>query len=160
MAVYTVHIDGTEPQLSHSIERMVLTPDGFSRWAFFLGPVWLLARGLWLALAIWLAAATALIMMTVLLKLPPSVLLLSYLAQGIFLGLEAGSLRARKLERKGLALVDIASGFDREDAERRFLSRWIPTSPVSRQLEPARTSASAGAASATIGNLFSDGDAP
>ena len=50
MAVYTVH----EPPLKRyetdaDPERFVFVRDGFSFWAFLLGPLWMLRHRMWLA---------------------------------------------------------------------------------------------------------------
>ena len=60
MTVYTVHEprprknqDSTDP------DRFVFVRDGFYFWAFLLGPLWMLWRGLWLVLLLYLVALVA-----------------------------------------------------------------------------------------------------
>ncbi|MBV9260162.1 MAG: DUF2628 domain-containing protein, partial [Pseudolabrys sp.] len=61
MPTYTVH----EPPLKAGAtgpnpERFVFIRDGFYFWAFVLGPIWMLAHRLWLALIGYLVVNTAL----------------------------------------------------------------------------------------------------
>ncbi|MEO6380486.1 MAG: DUF2628 domain-containing protein, partial [Nitrobacter sp.] len=52
MPVYTVHAPSVdETDARGTTDRFVFVRDGFSFWAFVLGPVWLLYRRLWLAFA-------------------------------------------------------------------------------------------------------------
>ena len=61
MSVYTVH----EPlprkrEASADPERFAFVRDGFYFWAFVLGPLWMLWRGLWLVLVLCLVGTAAL----------------------------------------------------------------------------------------------------
>src|ERR1700724_3939151 len=61
MSVYTVHIPpSTRRGAASGPERFVFVRDGFSFWAFLLGPLWMRWAGLWLALAGYLVLAAAL----------------------------------------------------------------------------------------------------
>ena len=51
MSVYTVHVPPARAQASPpDPERFVFVRDGFSFWAFLLGPLWMLWHRLWLVL--------------------------------------------------------------------------------------------------------------
>jgi len=50
MSVYTVHVPPATAQTAPDPGRFVFVRDGFSFWAFLLGPVWMLWHGMWLVL--------------------------------------------------------------------------------------------------------------
>jgi hypothetical protein len=120
--VYTIHIDDTHPE-TESLERMILVPEKFNFWAFGFGPLWLLWNRLFLAFAAWLILFLALVAGVILLGLPLLALQLAVYGLSFLIGLEGNELYRRKLKKRGYALVDIASGANVEEAERRFLTR-------------------------------------
>src|SRR5438093_8143755 len=48
MSIYTVHIPPAETSAPNP-DRFVFVRDGFSFWAFLLGPIWMLRHRMWLA---------------------------------------------------------------------------------------------------------------
>src|SRR5258708_875014 len=55
MKIYTVHVPVTrDGEVSTNPDRFRFVRDGFHFWAFALGPIWMLWRGLWLVLLIYL----------------------------------------------------------------------------------------------------------
>lgn len=157
MPVYTVHLPSRglrsetlsfalpgrpAPRPATASEAMLVNAafvsEGFSRAAFFLGPLWLAWHRLWLELLVWLVVFGVLASGT-----PPFIGLGTSFMIGvvleILLGLEANNLRRGKLARLGYELVDVAAGATRDDAERNFYRRAFETSPVPP--EPAEGSA-------------------
>ena len=109
MQVFTVHARfGDAP-------RTRLVPEGFSVWAFLLGPLWLLWRGLWLVLLgyLLLAAATALI--------PDPWEGFAVMALQLLLGFHARDLERWTLRRRGFAQVEVVAAPDEDAALLRLL---------------------------------------
>jgi hypothetical protein len=107
-----------EPQSSdgspnEKYQAVALLPVGFSYGAFSLGPVWLLAKGLWLeALAVLLAGAF--VVLPILLAAPFSGLAIATLI-GWFVGLEGRNWVIAKKERKGWqAIAEIVAASEDE----------------------------------------------
>ena len=123
MAVYTVHLDQSDEESAMALDWVILVADRFNGWAFSFGPFWLACAGLWLPLGAWLLCFTAISITAYLVDLPAVAVVIAYWASALLLGLEANSLRRGRLERIGYACVDVTSGRNREEAERRFLTR-------------------------------------
>jgi hypothetical protein len=128
MAVYTVH----EPppkryEQASDPERFAFVRDGFSFWAFVLGPVWMLRHRMWLVLLGYAATVAALEGMLQVLDASESV---SFAVGGflaLLIGFEAATLRRFTLGRRRWRNVGIIVGDDVEIAERRFFDTWIKT---------------------------------
>src|SRR2546425_10698249 len=126
MAVYTVH----EPPLkryesSADPDRFVFVRDGFSFWAFLLGPLWMLRHRMWLALIGYVAALGALEIAFRLLGASGGVRLAVGALLALLIGFEAGTLRRFTLARRRFANVGVGVGDDLALAERRFFDSWI-----------------------------------
>jgi hypothetical protein len=125
MAVYTVH----EPPLkryetSAAPERFVFVRDGFSFWAFLLGPLWMLRHRLWLVLFGYALLVVGVGIGLHVLDAPPTVKIVVALLLALLVGFEAGTLRRFTLGRRGWSNVGIVVGDDRDTAERRFFDAW------------------------------------
>jgi hypothetical protein len=130
MAIYSVHIPGDAADPEKAAERANFLREGFSRPAFLFGPLWLLARGLWRPLGVWCLGA-------LLVGLAISYGLLAgsagswlYFIAALFLGLEGKGFVGAAMERRGLLLVDVATGPDLAAAESGFFSRWLAGLPA------------------------------
>jgi hypothetical protein len=137
MAVYTVH----EPPLkryesSADPDRFVFVRDGFSFWAFLLGPLWMLRHRMWLAFIGYVAVLGALEIAFRLLGASGGVRLAVGTLLALLVGFEAGTLRRFTLARRRFANVGVVVGDDLELAERRFFDSWIK-SEVPRSSPPA-----------------------
>jgi hypothetical protein len=147
MSVYTVH---EPPQRmaddSVNAERFAFVRDGFSFWAFLLGPLWMLWHRMWLVLLGYLVVSGVLETLVKAAGASAAVVSLIGLLISFLVGLEAGTLRRFALGRRGWSNVGVVSGDDVEDAERRFFDAWVRrTTPRSDAL-PASAPPALGAA--------------
>ena len=123
MTIYTVHVPDEAPDLVTQADRTTFLREGFSFWAFLLGPIYLLWNRLWIAAAVWFVAIAALIAVAVLLHPPAiSVVLLAALMH-LFLGVEAHDFRRWGLARRGFQMTDLISASEIEEAETVFFNR-------------------------------------
>jgi hypothetical protein len=140
MSFYTVH----EPPLQASgaaadPARFVFVRDGFYLWAFLLTPIWLLWHRLWLALVSYIVILAALDSALRFAGASAAAIALVGVLISLLIGLEAGSLRRLTLRHRRWRNVGLVSGYDREDAERRFFDTWVrrpPARSVSRSATP------------------------
>jgi Protein of unknown function (DUF2628) len=126
MAVYTVH----QPPARRAdprpdAERIVFVRDGFSFWAFLIGPLWMLWHRMWLVLLGYVVVLAGIDAALSWLGASGAAISAVGLLIGLLVGLEASTLRRLSLWRRGFHNVGIVSGTDREDAERRFFGTWM-----------------------------------
>ncbi len=96
-----------------------------SRWgAALIPPVWLAAKGEWIALAAYVAAATLLGTILAALDAEAGWVALIFLAAHVVLGFEAGAIERWSLARGGWREIGLVSGRTREECERRFFEGW------------------------------------
>src|SRR6185437_1361194 len=125
MPVYTVHAplaDGTD--MRSTTDRFVFVRDVFSFWAFFAGPVWLLYRRLWWALAGYIVLSIAVAVTFSRLHADFGTRFVVMMLIAILMGFEAVSLRRWTLSRRKWRQLDIVVADDEEAAEHRFFERW------------------------------------
>src|SRR5438552_7980815 len=101
MAVYTVH----EPPLkryqsSADPDRFVFVRDGFSFWAFLLGPLWMLRHRMWLALLGYIVVVLVLEGVLHLLDVSEAVSFAAGAFLALLVGFEAATLRRFTLARR------------------------------------------------------------
>lgn len=145
MAVYTVH----EPppkryEQACDPERFVFVRDGFSFWAFLLGPLWMLWHRMWLVLLGYVGVTVALDLALRLLGTSAPAKLAAGFPLALLIGFEAATLRRFTLARRRWNNVGVIVADDLEAAERRFFDAWVksggvapPIVPPSRQLAAA-----------------------
>ena len=131
MSVYTVH----EPPLratetAPDPDRFVFVRDGFYFWAFLLGPLWMIRHRLWLTLLLYVAVAVGLDIAMHYAGIGSGDISIAEFLLALLIGLEAATLRRFSLTRRGWRNVEVVSGDDVEDAERRFFDAWIRSAPV------------------------------
>jgi hypothetical protein len=130
MAVYTVH----EPpprryETEADPERFTFVRDGFSFWAFLLGPLWMIWHRMWLVLLGYVVTIAALTGLVRLLNLSDLVAFTIALLLALLIGFEAATLRRFTLARRHWHNVGVIVGDDVELAERRFFdarARQVP----------------------------------
>jgi hypothetical protein len=126
MPVYTVH----GPRAAEGIgenstsDRFVFIRDGFSFWAFVAGPLWLIYRRLWWALAGYIALSIVVAVTLALLHADAGARFLVMLLIALLMGFEAVSLRRWTFSRHKWRQLGIVVADDEEAAERRFFDRW------------------------------------
>jgi hypothetical protein len=137
MSIYTVH----EPPLRAGTaapepERYVFVRDGFSFWAFLLGPLWMLRHRMWLVFVLYVVIALGLEGLVDMASGSDGLVAAIGVLIALWVGLEAATLRRFTLRQRGWRDVGVISGEDREAAERRFFDAWlqqgtqIPVRPV------------------------------
>jgi Protein of unknown function (DUF2628) len=138
MRLFTVYLpqDSSAAPREHALDGAVFVRDGFHFWAFLLGPLWCLWRGLWLpALAI-LALGAVLAGIGRALQLPSETQILTQLVLALLVGLEAPNLRRfglrrrRYVERGGVAARDLT------DAEAIFFGHAASPQPEPQPASP------------------------
>jgi hypothetical protein len=129
MSVYTVHVPPTTGQSAPDPGRFVFVRDGFSFWAFLLGPVWMLWHGLWLVLVGYVVVVLLLQVGLHLIGASAAVKFVAGLLLALLIGFEAASLRRFKLARRRWKDAGIVVGDDTESAERRFFGVWMAEAP-------------------------------
>jgi Protein of unknown function (DUF2628) len=137
MPTYTVHEPPPRKGVRADPERFLFVRDGFYGWAFLLAPLWLLARRLWLAFVVYVIVSVAVDAGLAWVGLSGTAQVLAGLLIALIVGLEAGSLRRWKLERRGWQMIGFVVGDDLEDAERRFFAQWATRPRPSLPLPPA-----------------------
>jgi hypothetical protein len=125
MAIYAVHSPSNDIDPAAAFDRSEFLRVGFSTAALIFGPFWLVAKGLWLALAGWILGAAIIGLALAFGALDGGAALLLYALSALFLGLEGRALQGETLARNGRPLVEIIGGADAEDAERAFLARAL-----------------------------------
>jgi hypothetical protein len=128
-----------DDELMDHADRFRFVRDGFSFWAFVFGPLWMLRHRLWLALVFYLLFTSALAAAAYYRAIPSGAEALVGLMLGLLIGLEAATLRRRKLlwwrwRDAGIVVAD-----DLIAAEQRFFDRWVARAPMSETVAMAPT---------------------
>jgi hypothetical protein len=157
MAVYTVHEPPPQRyETASDPERFVFVRDGFSFWAFVLGPIWMLRHRMWLVLLGYVVTIAVLEGLLHLLNVSEAVTFTSGAFLALLVGFEAATLRRFTLARRRWRNVGIIVGDDLEIAERRFFDTWTKAEPFAPLHPPVQRTA---APSDVIG-LFPEPGAP
>ena len=139
MQTYTVH----EPYpiadtLDERAARLVFIKEGFAFWAFVAPVVWLLLNRLWLMLLLFVIATVGVVTLVTVAGGNATAAGWATFMLNLIFGFEARNIRRGFLARKGYELVGVVTGRDLEDAERRFLSEWLPTAVTANAAVPVR----------------------
>jgi Protein of unknown function (DUF2628) len=126
MAVYTVH----QPPLKKNEtapdpERFAFVRDGFSFWAFLLGPLWMLWHRMWLVLIGYVVVAVAIQVGLWRIGVSAGGISIANFLLAVLVGLEAGTLRRFTLGRRRWRSLGTVVGSDRETIEQRFFDGWV-----------------------------------
>ena len=156
MAVYTVHQPPLKKyEAAPDPVRFAFVRDGFSFWAFLLGPLWMLRHRMWLVLLGYIAVAAAMHIGLRLVGASSGGSLFAGFMLAVLIGMEAGTLRRFTLGRRGWRNVGTIVGSDRDTVERRFFDSWVrgdtlaPISPVTPHAAGPAAPAHRGASPAT-----------
>jgi hypothetical protein len=125
MAIYTLHLpNDVVPGTGQVADKLRVVKDGFS-WTAFIFPLpWLLINRLWLWSVVFFAASFLLGYVAQTLGASQGILFLSILLLALFIGLEAGALKAGGLKKRGFSQVASFVAADAEEAELKFFSTW------------------------------------
>ena len=131
MAVYTVHQPSRRRARSAAEpERFVFVRDGFSFWAFLLGPLWMLRHRMWLVLICYVAVCVILAVALQVVRASTGAGFGVAALLALLVGFEAGTLRRFTLGRRGWTQVGVVAGDGLELAERRFFDAWVQSAAV------------------------------
>ncbi len=146
MAVYTVH----QPPLKRyeaapDPERFAFVRDGFSFWAFLLGPLWMLRHRMWLIFIGYIVVAVAMQLGLRVVGASGGAATFAAFMLALLVGMEAGTLRRFTLGRRHWRNVGTIVGNDRDTVERRFFESWVRGETLNPVSPPAQRPASPGA---------------
>jgi hypothetical protein len=130
MAIYSVHLPADGGTLESAADQVHFERQGFAWAAFFFGPLWLLARGLWRAFVLWCVIAALVIAAVSLGHLSGGAAFLVALVSAFFLGIQGPGVAAAAYDRAGWRFADVVVGENRVAAERNFFSRWRDETPA------------------------------
>lgn len=127
MPVYTVHApvvaQGGAPTMATTTDKYVFVRDGFYFWAMIAPVIWMLYHRLWLALFGYIVLAVAMGFTLSRLGVSSGTALIAFGLVSVLIGLEAASLRRRKVSGRKWRQLDVVVADDEEAAERRFFDR-------------------------------------
>ena len=152
MAVYTVHQPPLKKyEAAPDPVRFAFVRDGFSFWAFLLGPLWMLRHRMWLVLLAYIVVVVAMHVGLRLVGASGGSSLFATFMLALLVGMEAGTLRRFTLGRRKWRNVGTIVGSDRDTVERRFFDSWVrgetlaPISPPALPTTPPAAAAQRGA---------------
>jgi len=127
LAEYTVY----EPRYTTAdplerAEHLVFVKNGFHWWAAIFPALWLMIKGLWLEFGLCLLVIIALTWGPQAAGVNDSVGSTLLLIAQILFGFEAATIESAALERRGWRNVGWIEGRNRDEAERRFFTEWLP----------------------------------
>jgi hypothetical protein len=133
LRVYTVHESADPPaDRTDRAEELRFIKDGFSWSAAIFAPLWMLLRGLWLALLIYIAAMAALRFGLRAVGIGDQISSLVFFAVHILIGFEADTIERWTLARRGWRMIGSVTGRDAIECERRFFDSWLSDQPLLR----------------------------
>lgn len=107
-------------------ESIRFVKEGIAWWALVFPAVWLFYHRLWIVLIAYLVLVFAIAAGFQAAGAPEPVGGIVTMAVSVLLALEGNDLRRWTLARKGFQLVDVTTGRDMEECERRFFEGWLP----------------------------------
>jgi hypothetical protein len=131
--VYTVHqppVPAADPL--QRCEEIELIKEGFSWPAFIFGPLWLIARRMWLVLAGFAAVWLAVQLCFMVLPGGANAAGLAWLVISLGFGMEANQLRRWTLERRGYRTIGVVVGNSLIECEHRFFLSWPDATTAER----------------------------
>ena len=129
MRLFTVHLPVATGSGRPALERAEFVHDGFHVFAFLLGPVWCLWRGLWIPALAVLVLSGALLGIGGALHVSSQAQMLAQIVLAFLVGLEASNLRRFGLRRHGYVDAGSVAAGDRDEAEGIFFDRVATQMP-------------------------------
>lgn len=128
MITCTVHErDNADKDVETRADKIVFVKEGFAWFAFLFPLLWLLYHRMWLVLAGFALAFVALGLLASLTDWPQWAEALASFGINLLAGFEGNNLRRWTLACRGYVQVDVTTGRDRQECERRFFDRWLET---------------------------------
>jgi hypothetical protein len=138
MTLYTVHTPEQAASRDAKLMRVVLVKDGFHWLALIFPFLWLLFHRIWWGLLGYVAAVIAIALLGKAVGLPQESIAFAELLIGLALAVFAHDLQSWQLGRRGYEPVDVVTGRDREEAERRYFDRVLTgEAPATAPANPA-----------------------
>jgi hypothetical protein len=125
MTLYTVHSPGQAGLPRAGLMRVELVKDGFHWLALVFPFLWLLFHRIWWGLLGYVAAVIVIALLGKAVGLPRETIAVLELLVGLALAVFAHDLQSWQLARRGYQAVDVVTGRDREEAERRYFDRAL-----------------------------------
>ncbi len=133
MRVYTVHERSDPPADRYDrAEALRFVREGFSWPAALFAPLWMIVRGLWLALLLYIVLVALLSFGMRAIGVGDEIATLVFIGLNVLIGFEADTIERWTLARKGWQTVATITGQDAVDCERRFFDAWLPSQPMLR----------------------------
>jgi hypothetical protein len=134
--VYTVHEPPNPP--ANRVDRaasFVFVRDGFSWGAALFSPVYLAAKGQWLAFAAYGALIIAAALILRALGLESTWFAFALIGLNIYLGFEASTLERMWLAFRGWTELGTVAGRNLPECERRFIENWVNAQPATTEVQ-------------------------
>lgn len=127
MTVYNVYEppEGADADVMTRAEKVVFVKEGFNWVALIVPAFWLLFQRMWLELLVLLVLVTGLQWVLGPEEAGQRVAGLITLGLTVLFAFEANDLRGWALRRRGYRFAAVATGRDRDEAERSFFSTWL-----------------------------------
>jgi hypothetical protein len=124
MRLYAIHAPRTA-EVFAGLERARAARTGFAFAALLFGPLWLLVRGLWLALVGYVVVAALIALAVREGWLRAGVVILLYALGNLYLAIEGRALAIAARRRAGKPLVDVVYARSALEAEKTYLERAL-----------------------------------
>ena len=121
MQTYTIYapIDENRPLIERAMNYQFIK-EGFSLWAALFGPLWLLAKGLWLETLAFFAAAIGLTLILQLIGFNEAAISAAMTGTTIIFGFFARDIERLHYERSGFKLISVVNGKTKDECEARY----------------------------------------
>ncbi|MFO1150163.1 MAG: DUF2628 domain-containing protein [Alsobacter sp.] len=143
MTLYTVHSPELAGSRDAQLMQVVLVKDGVHWLALVFPILWLLFHRIWWGLLGYVAAVIVLALLGQAMGVPQAAIAVLDALIGLALAVFAHDLQSWQLGRRGYAPVDVVTGRDQDEAERRYFDRVFageasvaPIGPTARPPAP------------------------
>jgi hypothetical protein len=129
MKLFAIHAP-IGPAVLSGLESARAARTGFSFAALLFGPLWLLARGLWLTLIGYVVMAALVVGLVRYGWLSPGASMALFGLAGLYLGVEGRALASGSRARAGRPLVDVIYARSALEAEKLYFERALAAAPA------------------------------
>ncbi len=128
MKLFAIHAP-IGPAVLSGLESARAARTGFSFAALLFGPLWLLARGLWLALVVYVVAAALIVFAARSGGLSPGATIALIALAHLYIGVEGRAIAVGARARAGRPLVDVIYARSALEAEKLYFERALAAAP-------------------------------